>query len=129
MAFSREVAKRKWSADKSAGPLVLLAEWLKKRLIQHAYPCDFIVEWDNRGIGPEENAEAEREAIGVMFVPMGKRPPLAPEFWDAFDGVLRILCYEKNLSAFRQGAQVHLVGAYYVNKWGVIRRGHLPAPF
>lgn len=125
----REVVKRKWSADKSAGPLVLLAEWLKKRLIQHAYPCDFVVEWDEPFLGPEQFAEREMAAIGVMFVPMGGRPPLDAEFWEAFDGVLRILCYEKNLSAFRQGAQLHLFGDYYVNKWGVIRRGNPPAPF
>jgi hypothetical protein len=120
--------KRKWSADKTAGPLILLAEWLQKRLIQHAWPCRYEVIWE---ISPpvEDGANLERTAVDVRFIAQSGRPPLSDNFFDAFDAVLRILMHEKRLQAYRIGANLFLDGDYHVNKYGVIKPGPLPPPF
>lgn len=125
----RETVKRKWSADKSAGPLVLLAEWLLKRLIQHAWPCEYVVQWSDPALGPEVNANQERDAQSVAFRNAAGRPPLSDAFWDTFDCALRVLTHEKDVRAYRDGDRLILDGVYHVNKYGVIRRGPAPAPF
>lgn len=124
----RETVKRKWSADKSAGPLVLLAEWMQKRLIQHAYPCDYTVSWSPPKLGPEENALPDRQAYAVEFHPQKNRI-FTDAFWDAFDTVLRIVCYEKNIRAWREDGLLYLDGVYYVDKYGKIKPGNVPPPF
>lgn len=123
------VVKRKWSAEKSAGPLVLLAEWLQKRLIQHGWPCDYLRDIVRVPLGPEENAHQENDVVAVAFGPYRGRQPLNDEFWDAFDGVLRVVSHEKRLRAYRIGANLYLDGEYHVNKYGVIRPGLMPVPF
>jgi len=65
----------------------------------------------------------------VEFHSARGRPPLGSKFWEAFDAVLRIVSYEKNLSAWREDGLLYLDGIYHVNKYGVIRRGLLPPPF
>lgn len=124
----RATVKRKWSADKTAGPLVLLAEWLQKRLIQHAWPCDIVVD-RVRLSDIEENADVRDVVRAVRFVPYRGASELTSEFWDAFDVLLRIVAYEKRLRAYRDGDMLHLDGVYHVNKYGVIRPGPMPPPF
>lgn len=123
--------KRKWSADKSAGPLVLLAEWLQKRLIQHGWPCEYdrLTSVELVQDQPEENARDVETVLGVTFRAMRGRPPCSEHFWDAFDAVLRVVTHEKRLRAYRDGANLHLDGDYHVNKYGVIKCGPLPPPF
>ena len=118
----RQTVKRKWSVEKSAGPLVLLAEILQKRLIQHAYPCEYTSY-------KKTDADGFTTVYGVEFHSSRGRPPLGPKFWEAFDTVLRIVAYEKNLSAWREDGLLYLDGIYHVNKYGVIRRGLPPCPF
>lgn len=120
--------KRKWSADKTAGPLVLLAELIQKRLNQHGWPCDY-VRTTAHFLGPEENAGVETTLLAVHFVPARGRPKCNEEFWDAFDAVLRVVAHEKRLRAYRVDANLHLDGQYHVNKYGVIKAGNPPAPF
>jgi len=125
----RETVKRKWSADKSAGPLVLLAEWVQKRLIQHAYPCEYSISWKERALGPEENAAASRDAYAVEFHSAKGRAPPTAAFWAAFDTVLRIVTYEKNVRAWREDGMLYLDGEYHVDKYGKIKPGNVPPPF
>lgn len=125
----RQTVKRKWSADKSAGPLVLLAEWLQKRLIQHAYPCAYTVYRKAPVTGPEESASLESEVYGVEFHAAEGRPEPTEKFWDAFDAVLRIIMHEKDVVAWREDGMLYLDGLHYVDKYGKIRRGPVPPPF
>lgn len=127
--LDQEVTKRKWSADKSAGPLVFLAELLQKRLIQHAWPCSYAVRWSVPYMGPEENQQTEQIAEAIFFKPLGKRPALSVDFWDAFDSVLRIVAHEQRCAAYRDQNRLYLDGPHYLNKYGKIRRGNPPAPF
>lgn len=120
--------KRKWSADKTAGPLVLLAEWIQKRMIQHGWPCAYEV-LSSKIQGPEEMAPVETLIHGVFFVEAKGRPKFTEEFWEAFDCVMRIVTHEKRVRAYRDGAHIYLDGQWHVNKYGVIRPGGLSAPF
>jgi len=124
----RETVKRKWSADKSTGPLVLLAELLQKRLIQHAYPCAYTISWTKVKLGPEDGALPDRRAYAVEFHPQKNRV-FTDVFWSAFDTVLRIVTYECNVRAWREDGFLYLDGDYHVNKYGKIKRGAMPPPF
>lgn len=39
----RGIVPRKWSVDKTHGPLVVICEMVLKRLIQHGWPSDYLV--------------------------------------------------------------------------------------
>lgn len=79
-------------------------------------------------MGPEENAQQERRAYGVEFVPQKGRQ-FTDAFWDAFDTVLRIVSYEKNIRAWREDGMLYLDGQYYIDKYGKIKPGGMPPPF
>lgn len=121
-ARDQATVKRKWSADKTAGPLVLLAEWVQKRLIQHGWPCDYVQ-------SVYTDVDDYSSVFCVTFVEYRNRPPFTSAFWDAFDAVLRVVAHEKNLRCYRDGDSLFLDGVYHVNKYGVIRPGLLPVPF
>ena len=126
--IDRATVKRKWSADASAGPLILLAEWMQKRLIQHAWPCAYVAHW--QVVQPvHENEDQRKICVGVTFVPMAGRPPFTDAFWGAFDAVLRVVSHERRLRAYRDGPSLHLDGDWHVNKYNKIRPGPLPPPF
>jgi len=125
----RETVKRKWSAEKSAGPLILAAEWLQKRLIQHAWPCEYTAFYKRYPLGPEENADSIRHCYGVEFHAVPGKPRLSSAFWDAFDIALRVVCYEAKIQAWRESGMLYLDGDYHVNKYGKIKRGVMPPPF
>lgn len=127
-SLEQAVVKRKWSADKSAGPLVLLAEWVQKRLIQHGWPCEYQSRtvWDDP---IEDGAVPGASTVAVLFKHYPLKPALGPDFWDAFDAMVRILAHEKDLRAYRDGCRLYLDGVYHVNKYGVIKRGAPPPPF
>lgn len=124
----RATVKRKWSADASAGPLVLLGEWLVKRLIQHGWPCAREITWE---IAPPvvEGEELQRRAVGLKIVPYPGRGDFGPAFFDALDAVLRVVSHEARVGAYRQGCEIRLDGPYYVNSARKIRRGPMSAPF
>lgn len=122
------IVKRKWSVEKSAGPLVMLAELLQKRLIQHGWPCEY-KRATTVFFPPEENAPTEVTVNSVVFRRYPGRQDFTEAFWDAFDAMLRVICQEKNISAYRDGCILLLDGPHYVNKYGVLKRGNMPPPF
>lgn len=124
----RRTVRRKWSADKTAGPLVLLAEWMQKRMIQHAWPCRYVASWKYYDAF-EAEADREETVYAVEFVPVNGAPAFSQQFWEAFDTALRIVTYEKDVVAWREDGFLYLDGLHYVDKYGKIRRGAMPAPF
>jgi len=47
-ADGRGIVPRKWSVSKEYGPLVLIAERIQKKLIQHGWPVSYTVHPTNR---------------------------------------------------------------------------------
>lgn len=39
----KQVGRKKWRVNSVDGPLILAAELLKKKMLQHRYPCDYSV--------------------------------------------------------------------------------------
>lgn len=113
--------------DKSTGPLLLLAELVQKKLIQHSWPCDL-----QTGIkinNPVWDGEDQTYTVlGCRFVPRKGRT-IGSDFQEALETALRVVAHTSRARAYLEGTVIFLDGPHYVDKYGKIRVGVLPCPF
>lgn len=107
--------RRKWRVVRDFGPLVLASEYVLKRMIAHAYPCQTI--WQGLGTGQES----------VVFEPSRGFSDFLPGWEDQFYACVRTVSEDYNVKLWsewqRAGAVLFLDGEYHVNSRGEIAKG------
>lgn len=112
---NRGRVKRKWAVGKTYGPVILIAELLQKKLIQHSWPCEY----------GAQNTGSYEEGF-VTFSATKSKQSLGPDFISALDVAIRIVAAENKCEIERSGLQIRLIGQYHVNKYGKVRPGNPP---
>lgn len=108
---SRGRVRKKYTVDRSRGPLVLCAELLLKRLIQHCWPCEY-----------EAYRPAGDTVESAFFGPLKGRK-LGPDFFDAFAIAVRVLSSETGARIAYSDGQIWLEGPHYIGSDGYPRYG------
>lgn len=111
---SRLACRRKWRVDCESGPLVLLAELLKKKLRAHGWPVDYRICGDF-----------------IRFIADDKAS-LGDDFDDALPLAVAIIGSDYRLDIGCEARQAWFEQEHYVDlrrKPGVLRVGIMPPPF
>lgn len=108
---SRGRVRKKYTVDRSCGPLVLCAELLLKRLIQHCWPCDY------------EAYRPPGDTVESAFFGPLKGRKLGPDFFDAFEIAVRVLSSETGARIGYTEGRIWLEGPHYIGTDGYPRYG------
>ena len=100
--------KRKWSVDKENGPLVMAAELVLKKLIQHSWPCEY---------------RADREG-GICYARFRavRGRQIGPDFSEALERACRIVGADHRVTIACDGVDMWLDGDYYINRAGKLAK-------
>lgn len=123
----RGIVARKWSVDKGAGPVVLVAERIAKKLIQHGWPVELERLRPTRGQG-------QRVRLRLLT------GPETPEFLAALECAVQIESHYWPADVRAEGSCVWLQGPHHMvvrlyfsggkaMKVARVKRGPLPCPF
>lgn len=104
---SRFRAKKKYSVDRSRGPLVLCAELIQKRLVQHCWPCTYV--------------ESEGGDY-CEFQPLAGRR-LGPDFIAALSVAVRVLAADTGARLWSSSTGLFLEGPHYIGADGYPKFG------
>lgn len=112
----RALVKKKWAVNSVDGPLVLLAELVKKKLLHHRLPIDYVIDL---------NGDV------AIFVPVKGRS-FSPAMDRYFRTALAHVCADRKVGAYISGGsymanayQIELDGPHYVDDRGQLKRAKL----
>lgn len=107
--ISRGRDRKKYAVDRLRGPLILAAELLQKRLIQHCWPCAY------------EDEQSMRGHIVTFVAARGRQ--IGPDFDEALAIAVRVLSSETGARIALNHREVWLEGPHYIGSDGYPKSG------